>query len=437
MIDGCEADGPAERRRDLRDRRRDAIHRTERGREVLERARAAVRESQDEGTIRPAKARRPIGWGRVAEGERTVPPSNRGRTERRMTKRPLTLAALALAAAAVGAGTASAAPRTLGAYWHFDENGGPTAADSSANANTATLGGGASWTAGRFGSALAFDGLNDEVRAAPSASLRPSAVTVEGWIRASGSPGAYRHIVAQGASACTNASYGLYSGANGGLAFYIASGNDRFSVSPDAGTGVWDGNWHHVAGTFDGTTVRLFVDGAEVGTGTPASVGIDYSSTSSLDLLLGQYGGPCSTTHAYAGMLDEPRIWDRALGADEIAASAAMGAGPADRLAMDDAATDPIVYTSRFTDGKDLVISTESSSGTRTIRNVTIADPIPYGWLVTCGRLLSTQCRFGLSNGDRTATLNLVPVLPSLNPGIAHLRVSLTDGDSFIVTVRP
>src|SRR5262249_7122177 len=126
------------------------------------------------GTVRPAKARRPIGWGRVAEAERTVPPSNRGRrTERRMTKRPLTLAALARAAAAVGAGTAAAAPSTLGAYWHFDENSGPTAADSSVNANTGTLGGGASWTAGRFGSALAFDGLNDEVRAAPSASLRP------------------------------------------------------------------------------------------------------------------------------------------------------------------------------------------------------------------------------------------------------------------------
>ena len=143
-----------------------------------------------------------------------------------------------------------------------------------------------------------------------------------------------------------------------------------------------------MAGTFDGTTVRLFVDGAEVGTGTPAAVGIDYSSTSSLDLLLGQYGGPCSTTHAYAGMLDEPRIWNRALGSDEIAASAAMGAGPADRLAMDDAAADPIVYTSRFTAGKNLVISTESGSGARTIKNVTIADPIPYGWLVTCGRLL-------------------------------------------------
>ena len=84
-----------------------------------------------------------------------------------MTKRPLTLAALALAAAAIGgAGTASAAPSALGAYWHFDEGGGMMAADSSANANTGTLGGGASWTGGRFGSALAFDGLNDEVRAA-------------------------------------------------------------------------------------------------------------------------------------------------------------------------------------------------------------------------------------------------------------------------------
>ena len=33
---------------------------------------------------------------------------------------------------------------------------------------------------------------------------------------------------------------------------------------------VWDGKWHHVAGTFDGSTVRLYVDGVQVGTGTPA-----------------------------------------------------------------------------------------------------------------------------------------------------------------------
>jgi DNA-binding MarR family transcriptional regulator len=48
VIDGCEADGLAERRRDPLDRRRYAIHLTERGREVLDRARAAVRDSQDD-----------------------------------------------------------------------------------------------------------------------------------------------------------------------------------------------------------------------------------------------------------------------------------------------------------------------------------------------------------------------------------------------------
>src|SRR5205823_14394762 len=34
--------------------------------------------------------------------------------------------------------------------------------------------------------------------------------------------------------------------------------------SPDAGTGIWDGKWHHVAGTYDGAALRLYVDGHEV-----------------------------------------------------------------------------------------------------------------------------------------------------------------------------
>ena len=44
---------------------------------------------------------------------------------------------------------------------------------------------------------------------------------------------------------------------------------------------VWDGTWHHVAGTYDGAAVRFYVDGAQVGTGTPASGPIVYGLAAS------------------------------------------------------------------------------------------------------------------------------------------------------------
>ena len=61
-------------------------------------------------------------------------------------------------------------------------------------------------------------------------------------------------------TSCAAASYGLYTGPNGGLEFYVSSSRGTVYVrSPDAGAGVWDGGWHMVVGTYDGNTVRLFV----------------------------------------------------------------------------------------------------------------------------------------------------------------------------------
>ena len=56
-------------------------------------------------------------------------------------------------------------------------------------------------------------------------------------------------------------SYALYTGSNGGLRFYVSDGGAGASLSPAAGPELWDGQWHAVAGTFDGQTVRFYLDG--------------------------------------------------------------------------------------------------------------------------------------------------------------------------------
>ncbi len=179
---------------------------------------------------------------------------------------------------------------------------------------------------GRIGqSSFYFDGVNDFVRVPNAAALNTSMVTVEAWVK-SDQTGPNQYILAKGADYDRAASYGLYTGANGGLQFYIADATTVVQ-SGDAGSGVWDAEWHHVVGTYDGKAVRLFVDGVEVGTGSPTNIAIDYAMGSTQDLYIGNYGftAGLSNTFAFRGLIDEPSIYDRALTAAQIQALYANG----------------------------------------------------------------------------------------------------------------
>jgi hypothetical protein len=140
--------------------------------------------------------------------------------------------------------------------------------------------------------------------------------TVSAWVRSSGTPGAFRYIVAKGGNGCCTGSYGLYTGPSGGIEFYVATSETTYVRSPDGGTGLWDGQWHNVVGTFDGTTVRLYVDGRQVGDGSPDAASIPYGMPSGNDLAIGNY--LWCTGAGFVGDIDEVKVFDRALSSDEI-----------------------------------------------------------------------------------------------------------------------
>jgi len=209
------------------------------------------------------------------------------------------------------------ADNSLVGWWPFDEGSGTVAHDASGQGNNGVISGPATWTQGYLGSALTFNGGSARVFVPDSPSLEPaSSVSVTAWVKAA-PQGIDKYIVAKGATSCLTASYGLYTGASGGLEFYVAeSAGSPFVLSPDAGPAVWDGQWHFVAGTYDGADVRLYVDGREVGTGTPHTGPIDYAF-SDRDLFIGHYNG-CQSLD-FLGSIDEPEVWSRALSASEIA----------------------------------------------------------------------------------------------------------------------
>ena len=203
----------------------------------------------------------------------------------------------------------------VGGVWSFSQGFGQTVPDLSGNGLNATLGSPATpgstsgpdlraptWIPGAFfgRAALHFNG-SEYLTVPDSPSLDTAKVTVGAIVRAGSSPGDFRYVAAKGAFQCSAASYGLYTGGSGGLIFYVSSGPDSVTVSPDAGTGIWDGRWHIVVGTYDGSTVRLFVDGRQVGTGTPSTITIGYGLPDGNQFAIGDYLGSCPTPPGFIG----------------------------------------------------------------------------------------------------------------------------------------
>lgn len=196
--------------------------------------------------------------------------------------------------------------------WGFEESTGTTAADASGKGNSGTINGPLHTAAGKYGSALIFDGINDWVTVADAAALHLSTgMTLEGWVNptAGAAGGAWRALAVK--ETATGLAWALYPFGDGGF----PSGHARTSSEQWArGTGALPLNtWSHVAVTYDGATIRTYVNGVQVG--TKAQTGALVSSTQPL-----RFGGDAVWPEWFQGTLDEIRVYDRALTAAEIGA---------------------------------------------------------------------------------------------------------------------
>jgi glucose/arabinose dehydrogenase len=201
----------------------------------------------------------------------------------------------------------------------FSEGQGTTAFDASGNGNNAELRNGAGWGPGRVGGGLALDGTNDFAAIANSPSLAFSdGLTVAGWTRRTAAPTGWHNLVSRQRTT-TNADQ-LF------LAFKDATpffGVTTPSGTAKAGSGsVPLGQWVHLAGTYDGARIILYVNGVErarlaktgalVASSRPVLLGANANGTD-----------PLAGSEFLAGGLDEVRLFSRALDASEVAALAA------------------------------------------------------------------------------------------------------------------
>jgi concanavalin A-like lectin/glucanase superfamily protein/IPT/TIG domain-containing protein len=197
-------------------------------------------------------------------------------------------------------------------YWTLDEGAGTVANDSSGRGATGTLFGAPTWTTGTSGTALSFSGTaNQYVNIGDRSHLEGmTALTVAMWIKLpSYQPGNTFPIRKEGI-------WRFYLNSGGAGHFAMATQfNPWYSTGTVAAFSQLSVNvWHHLAATYDGANIRIYVDGSLVTTSTSAISGALGSNTSAV-LLGGKLG---AADPYFKGFIDGVRVYSRALAAADI-----------------------------------------------------------------------------------------------------------------------
>lgn len=202
-------------------------------------------------------------------------------------------------------------PSTIAEY-HLDEGSGLSAFDDSGNGNHGILRNGPVWVAGRANNALSFDGVNDYIELNNSPSLNPpNAISIAAWVNTV-TLSVSQFIVAKDNLPSGRLQYFLRLQGSA-VRMGIRTTADYFATS--AANLITTNTWYHVAGTWDGQLIRLYVNGAQVAT-SPAAV----TGTMSDNGVATRIGGRQDGQLPFRGRIDEVQIYDRALSLSEVQA---------------------------------------------------------------------------------------------------------------------
>lgn len=206
------------------------------------------------------------------------------------------------------------------AYWRFEETSGGTASDETGN-HDGSVNGANLDTAGPegLGSASAYDGTNDFVDV-PSITIDGD-LTVEAWVRTTDTS-RRRYAVAKMGAKGTEAdrAFGLAVNEEASTEFTAAAATSQ-GYHPATGGTVTDGEWHHVAMTYEGGTVATYVDGQQVDSVSGPGGGLTGTG-----LEIGQRAGHNDPAW-WDGAIDEVAVFDHALDSERIAERYAEGGG--------------------------------------------------------------------------------------------------------------
>jgi len=206
-------------------------------------------------------------------------------------------------------------------HYPFDEQDGTTAADSTGNGFSASIQGGASWVQGKINNSLSLNGTDSYALLPAGILSRADEVTISAWVNLN-SAQTYSRIFDFGTG--TSTYMFLTPNAGGGMRFAITTGGNAPGMEQ-----IIDGpslplhTWKNVAVTLSGSTAVLYVDGVEVGRNDQMTLRpSDLGKTKNNYIGKSQFADPLMD-----GLVDDFRIYSRALSADEIAALVAPAGG--------------------------------------------------------------------------------------------------------------
>ena len=191
----------------------------------------------------------------------------------------------------------------LVAYYSFEND----TQDGSGNGLNGTIRGNPAFVEGIAGMGLSFDGVNDYVDLGDNAAFDiTQQITLSAWVNTNDTGnGQHNPYVGKGDHA-----YAIKHASSNTIEFFIYdSGWFTANVRVDSS---FNGEWHHVAGTYDGIELKTYVDGS-LGS-TVAHEGLIEVQAHNLTMAMNSE----ETDRFYDGVIDEVNIYNRALSQAEI-----------------------------------------------------------------------------------------------------------------------
>ena len=287
---------------------------------------------------------------------------------------------LVIALAGLPAGVqAQGADDGLVAEWYFDDGSGSVLVDSSGNGNDGVIYG-ATWVEGKYGKALSFDGRGDKVKLPYSVINGLTDVTSEFWIKTTDDCAG----IITGANSVRDNEYLIYwnyaTETHPHIKQHIKDEIHRIPINT-----ITDGNWHHITVVREISKVSVYVDGAFEGLWTNAPTGLLTIDPSGLWIGGEQdsVGGGWEANQRFNGVIDEVRIYNRALTADEIKS---RYEGKLTALALTKSAAPHSIKQGQTT----TITLTVENTGTTEITDIEVADTIPSDLTFVSGETSKT-----------------------------------------------
>ncbi len=202
-------------------------------------------------------------------------------------------------------------PSGLVSWWPADGN-----ASDIVDGNQGALQNGGTFAAGMVGHAFSLDGIDDFVSVPHSASLNPSQITVDAWIYATDINGQSIPPIVKKAGEGLGQVHGyaleINNNIDGAVRFWVFISGGWYNASSVSALST--NTWYHVAGTYDGSEIKLYLNGQL--RGSTSAAGIFEPSLNPLHI----GADPANPNRFFEGLIDEVGIFSRALTVEEIRA---------------------------------------------------------------------------------------------------------------------